>query len=290
MSGNVDEDERIGGEVDEGATALQDTEIRELPREQSSKRDRELEWTRRKNALMKREIELMQRENEFLRRSAQATLPDSTGATETQRSERTPLNPNMTSMKEMLPVFDGKSASYRVWKEQLMIVKQTYHLDDNLMKLLLGMRLTGNAAEWFQSVPTHLTLNLDELLARMEAMYDRRESRLMSRKKFESKMWQRNETFTDYFHKKLILANKVPIDEAEIVDYIIDGIPDKAVKYQATMQQFLNKEEMLRAMQNIQCGSEAKTQHQTPKQPFVKGVKMAGSTKKTDGETAVVYR
>lgn len=84
-------------------------------------------------------------------------------------------------------MFEGKSGLYRCWKEQLMIVKQTYHLDDNMTKLLLGMKLTGDAGEWFHSVPAHLTLIVDELLARMEVMYDQRQSRLKLRKEFENR-------------------------------------------------------------------------------------------------------
>lgn len=50
---------------------------------------------------------------------------------------------------------------------------------------------------------------------------------------------------------KIILANKVPIDEEEIVDYMIEGISVKTIKHQAMMQQFLNKEAMLKAMEEI---------------------------------------
>jgi len=67
-----------------------------------------------------------------------------------------------------------------------MLIKQMYRLDDGMMKLLLGTKLTGDAAEWFHSVPTHLSLPVDELLRRMETMYDRREKRLTLRKEFEN--------------------------------------------------------------------------------------------------------
>lgn len=56
--------------------------------------------------------------------------------------------------------------------------------------------------------------------------------------------------FAEYCHKKIILANKVPIKD-EIVDYMFDGIPNKSVRYQAMMQQFPDKETMLKAMENI---------------------------------------
>lgn len=126
-----------------------------------------------------------------------------------------------------------------------------YNLDDNFAKLLLGAKLTGNAADWFHSIPEHLLLSMDELLGKMRLMFDKREKRLSLRKEFENRVWIPGETFSEYFHKKLILANKVPIDEEEIVDYLIEGIPVKAIKHQAMMQQFVNKESMLKAMQEI---------------------------------------
>lgn len=122
----------------------------------------------------------------------------------------------------MLQSFNGKKEAYQCWKEQLMLVKQMYQLDDNMTKLLIGAKLTGDAGEWFHSVPAHLSLTVDELLRRMEAMYDQRERKLTLRKEFELRMWQPSETFTEYFHKKITLANKVPIDENEIVDYLIE--------------------------------------------------------------------
>jgi len=91
-------------------------------------------------------------------------------------------------------------------------------------------------------------------------MYDRRERRLTLRKEFENKMWQQGETFAEYFHKKLILANKVPIEEDEIIDYLVDGIPIKSIKHQALMQQFRDKETMLKAMENVSLGADQRMQ------------------------------
>lgn len=68
-----------------------------------------------------------------------------------------------------------------------MLVKQMYQLNNNMTKLLLGTKLTGDAAEWFHSVPEHLSMTIDELLRRMEAMYDQREKKLTLRREFEAK-------------------------------------------------------------------------------------------------------
>jgi len=186
----------------------------------------------------------------------------------------------------MLPTFDGRKGSYRGWRVQLLLIKQMYQLDYGMTKLLLGTKLTGDAAEWFHSVPTHFSLPVDELLRRMEAIYDRRERRLTLRKEFESKMWQQGETFAEYFHKKLILANKVPIEEDEIVDYLIDGIPVKSIKHQALMQQFRDKETMLRAMENVSFGANQRMQAKADKQGVGKNVNKMSVVKKMDNELA----
>jgi len=54
---------------------------------------------------------------------------------------------SLSNLKEMLPAFDGKKGSYRSWREQLLLIKQMYRLDDGMTKLLLGTKLTGDAVE-----------------------------------------------------------------------------------------------------------------------------------------------
>lgn len=243
---------------------------------------KELEFARHENELMKREMEIMRRENELLR-TTQSVPAANTEATARRLDSITPKI-SLSSVKEMLSDFDGRKGSYRRWKEQLLMVKRMYNLDDNFTKLLLGAKLTGDAADWFHSVSAHLLLTVDELLNKMRTMFDRREKRLSLRKEFENRMWLQGETFCEYFHKKLILANKVPIDEEEIVDYIIEGIPVKTIKYQAMMQHFPNKEAMLKAMEEISLYPDQRIQRNM-KQSFVKeGTKPVGQKKKIESD------
>lgn len=116
-----------------------------------------------------------------------------------------------------------------------MLVKRMYQLNDSMTKLLMGSKLADDAVEWFHSIPEHLTMIVVELLRLMEILYNIKESKLTLRKEFEHRMWLPRETFAEYFHNKIILANKVPISEEEIVDYIIEDIPAKSVKHQAMM-------------------------------------------------------
>lgn len=53
-------------------------------------------------------------------------------------------------------------------------------------------------------------------------MFNQLTSRLEKKRLFENRVWQKGEAFDSYCHDKVILENKVPIDEEEIV--IIDGI------------------------------------------------------------------
>jgi len=78
--------------------------------------------------------------------------------------------------------------------------------------------------EWFHSKPEHLSMNIESLLTLMKGMFDLRQSRVELHKKFERRMWQSSESFSNYYHEKMILVNQVPIEDNELVDYLIDGI------------------------------------------------------------------
>lgn len=85
----------------------------------------------------------------------------------------------------------------------------------------------------------------------MRIMFDHRPAKMELRKQFEKRVWRGDEAFNDYFYDKTILANKVPVDENELVDYIIDGITDETMQNQARMQNFKVKEDLLKAFEKI---------------------------------------
>lgn len=239
-------------------------------------RGRERDLEARERSLLQKELELLRRENEQLRSTMQTNPSAGTGMTTAKAS--------LTNLKEMLSQFDGKKGAYPCWKEQLLTVKQIYRLDDNTTKMLLAAKLSGDAADWFHSIPSHLSLAPDEILRRMEAMFGMRERKLALRKEFENKEWQYGETFTDYCHKKIILANKISIDEEELVDYIIDGIPIRSMRDQAMMQQFPDKESLIKAMENMTLRSEQKTSHKSEKVFGARHARTAESTRKAEAD------
>lgn len=63
---------------------------------------------------------------------------------------------------------------------------------------------------------------LNELLANLKAMFVHRSNRITNRKSFKSRVWKKNKPFGDYLHDKIILANRVLMDNSELIDYIIE--------------------------------------------------------------------
>lgn len=74
-------------------------------------------------------------------------------------------------------------------------------------------------------------------------------------KKFEARTWQTNESFHNYYHEKLILGNLVPIQENDLVDYLV-GIPD--LRNQARMQNFNEVKALLNGFRKISLSSRTK--------------------------------
>ena len=193
-----------------------------------------IELLRRERDLMVRELELTRREMELLR-NANANAPPQ--AVIQQPSSHV----NINTLKDLMSGFEGNNADFNKWKEQFELVRTTYRRDDDHGRLLISAKLKGKALKWFHSKPELIGMTMAALLAELAAMYDHRQDRLTLRRKFEIRTWKASESFNDYFHEKAILANAVPIDEADQLDYLIDGIPEASLRNQARIQRFLEK-------------------------------------------------
>jgi len=63
-------------------------------------------------------------------------------------------------------------------------------------------------------------------------------------------LWKRNSsdeygrsekrTFNEYYHDKIVMANRISIDTDEIIDYVVEGIPDVRLCDQARLFRFKN--------------------------------------------------
>lgn len=85
----------------------------------------------------------------------------------------------------------------------------------------------------------------------MQKMYSRETDCLVQRKKFEDRIWRHDETYADYYHEKIILANQVSISTNEILSYLIRGIPNENLRNQVRLQRFATDIEILEAMEDI---------------------------------------
>lgn len=64
------------------------------------------------------------------------------------------------------------------------------------------------------------------------------------RKRFEERKWKQSKSIHEYVHDKLILGNKITAPE-EIVEYIVEEIPDVHLRDHARMQSFGSRNTLL---------------------------------------------
>jgi len=230
-------------EMDEEERPRRRRSRRKVQEEESLLRDRELELLRRERELMQQEIALLRREV-----NAESNVRVMTSSISSQAST---TRPQPKAMSELLSEFSGAEDTFWTWRKQFDLIRETYQLDDGIARILISMRLKQKALQWFHSRPEHLEITVDELIERMRSIFDHRPAKMDLRKKFEKRVWHGDETFSNYFYDKTILAYRVPVDEDELTDFIIDGIPDKIIQDQARMQNFTRKEDLLRAFEKI---------------------------------------
>ncbi|XP_076627732.1 uncharacterized protein LOC143344962 [Colletes latitarsis] len=152
-------------------------------------------------------------------------------------------------------------------KEKQMAIREAElarrELEDDTARILIVSKLRGKALDWFHSRPEYMELSIEILLRKMESMFHQRMNRLAARRQFEARAWHRGETFADYLHQKVILANRISIDQEELIDCVIDGIPDPVLQDQVRLQRFKTNADLL-----VACGRitlRARAVHATPK-------------------------
>lgn len=210
---------------------------------------RELQLRDREKRVAERELELICRELEILRGTNSNDLPrtNQTGEIKTYRSKV-----NIKSIAELLPPFNGENIDFDRWVRLLNFIKVTHELDDKSARVLIGSRLKCKAFEWLYSKAELIEMSVENLLSEMKNMFKHPVSKLLVRRKeFELRVWKYGESFTEYLHDKSILANKVPIDEEEVVEYIIERIPDQIMKNQARIQKLKTKASLLETCEKI---------------------------------------
>ncbi|XP_037929193.1 uncharacterized protein LOC119663656, partial [Teleopsis dalmanni] len=148
-----------------------------------------------------------------------------------------------------------------LWEAQLQSIRTAYNLDDNNTRALISNKLNGKALKWLHTRNDLMTVPIETLINDMGKLFEDRSTKLQLKRIFEARRWQTNETFEEYFYDKTILAGKLCIEETELLEYIVEGIPDYGLCSQAKLQCFRDKYQLLEAFHKISLPKPA-----TPKQ------------------------
>ncbi|XP_011860259.1 PREDICTED: uncharacterized protein LOC105557594 isoform X1 [Vollenhovia emeryi] len=184
---------------------------------------RELENSRKEQELARKELELAKREIELLQNMRQISVNSCNETLE----ENPQVNP-------------------------IAVVRESRLTNnDDLTKVMMGSRLKGKALEWLHSRSEYIAMPVNDLLGKLREMFYHRPSKILTRRQFEQRTWKREETFSSYLHDKVILADRVPIEDDEIIEYIIEGIPDQMLRNQARVQRLKSQESLLEAFDKV---------------------------------------
>jgi len=147
---------------------------------------------------MKRELELLKAR--FANSSASSTqrTPEARTSAETRWVNN---QVSLNVIAELLPEFDGTMGDFRMWRNKLKILEQTYQLNDNHMKILVRLRLRGKALAWLHSADEYMLLSSEELLKGLGAMFDRQVDSMVLHEKFRARKWRKDESFSDYMRE-----------------------------------------------------------------------------------------
>lgn len=210
--------------------------------------EREIQLLRRERELVKKELELIRRERNLMR-DFPTTVP---------MQEATNYY-DIDALKDLLGDFDGDALVFKRWKNQFQLLITTYALNDGQGRVLLSTKLKGKAQKWFHSKPEFIGMTVEQILQEMEDMFGNQESRVDIRRKFENRIWNLSESFSDYYYEKLILANTAAIEEEEdLIEYLIEGIPDQTLRNMARIQSFKEKRSLFKAFEKISLTNETK--------------------------------
>ncbi|KYN26862.1 hypothetical protein ALC57_03764 [Trachymyrmex cornetzi] len=208
--------------------------------------------------LLRRERDIAQREAELLRRELEMLRVTSRPET------NTPLRAKVRKwqeLKDLIGKFNGTNRDFDRWEKQMHTLLSTYDLSNHEAKALVCSKLTGKAQKWYHSRVDCVELSCDNLLNELKKMYEQRPDQLSLRRELEARTWKAGETFADYLHDKMTLANRVPVVDTEIISYVIEGIPSQELRTQAKVQCYQTIDAMLTAFTNVPAPNGA---HQKP--------------------------
>ncbi|KYM95693.1 ATP-dependent RNA helicase glh-2 [Cyphomyrmex costatus] len=89
-------------------------------------------------------------------------------------------------------------------------------------------------------------------------MFGHRLGKFALRHKFEERKWKVGEAYREYHHDKIVLGNRLSLEEDELVEYVIEGIPNMRLRDHARMQRFKSLNLLLEAFENITLQTDGK--------------------------------
>lgn len=122
---------------------------------------RELDLLRRENAVLERELRLAQQNGNGIVRPEQPPIAQAVPVAEMLTAAApAPVvqipTVRIKDIRDMLADFNGEKDTFDIWKGQAEILRTTYRLNEDAMKMLLSSHLKGKAQEWYHSTPAHL--------------------------------------------------------------------------------------------------------------------------------------
>ncbi|XP_046865241.1 uncharacterized protein LOC124459709 isoform X3 [Drosophila willistoni] len=152
--------------------------------------------------------------------------------------------------KEVLLDFNGESCPKK-WVAQLKNIGEVYNIGNTHLRMLFICKMKSKAHSWLHSEVTRIREPVAVLCEQLMAAFGEKMSKSQMRRHFEQRNWKFGEKFAVYLDDKLMLANNINIDEEELLDKVIEGIPDKGLRTQARIQCFANPKQMLAAFAEI---------------------------------------
>lgn len=112
----------------------------------------------------------------------------------------------------LIPSFSASEGEdVEQWIRRITSVENTYQVDSSLLLLAVIKKLEGRALKWFHSRPEYAELRLSQLKDKLKSVFACEEDTVTLLRRFQARKWKGNEPFSDYYHEKLILGNKLNI-------------------------------------------------------------------------------
>ncbi|KAH8376519.1 hypothetical protein KR200_007310, partial [Drosophila serrata] len=140
--------------------------------------------------------------------------------------------PGFNMAREMLMDF-GSKVCVRSWIDQWDSISALHRLTDMQRRILLISKLKGDSLQWLHAEAGRLAKPMDELIEELKLAFGSIESKAALRRKFEARVWSPDEQFAMYFEEKCRLARDVAMEEDELVDGLVEGIPLPSLRMQA---------------------------------------------------------